>query len=82
MAQTSSTCRDAPRTALQALLYRRETETGNGGEAIEHEIPFMKGYTVFNVEQIDAQSLLPGNDRLVQQDGSSELPHAPSKDDG
>lgn len=30
-----------------------KTETNDKGEAIEHEIPFMKGYTVFNVEQID-----------------------------
>jgi antirestriction protein ArdC len=29
------------------------TETGARGEEIEHEIPFMKGYTVFNCEQID-----------------------------
>ena len=30
-----------------------KTETNDKGEDIEHEIPFMKGYTVFNVEQID-----------------------------
>lgn len=30
-----------------------KTETGENGEDIEREIPFMKGYTVFNVEQID-----------------------------
>jgi len=29
------------------------TETNDAGEPVEHEIPFMKGYTVFNVEQID-----------------------------
>lgn len=29
------------------------TETGDNGQDIEREIPFMKGYTVFNVEQID-----------------------------
>ncbi len=29
------------------------TETSDTGEEIEHEIPFMKGYTVFNVEQIE-----------------------------
>ncbi len=29
------------------------TETNDKGEDIEHEIPFMKGYTVFNVEQVD-----------------------------
>jgi antirestriction protein ArdC len=30
-----------------------KTETNDKGEDIEREIPFMKGYTVFNVEQID-----------------------------
>ena len=29
------------------------TETADNGEELEHEIPFMKGYTVFNCEQID-----------------------------
>ncbi|MDE1152216.1 MAG: ArdC-like ssDNA-binding domain-containing protein [Micavibrio sp.] len=29
------------------------TETDEGGEEIEKKIPFMKGYAVFNVEQID-----------------------------
>ena len=32
------------------------TETNEKGEDVDREIPFMKGYTVFNVEQID---LLP-----------------------
>ncbi len=30
-----------------------KTETSDAGEEIEREIPFMKGYTVFNVEQIE-----------------------------
>jgi antirestriction protein ArdC len=30
-----------------------KTETNEKGDAVEREIPFMKGYTVFNVEQID-----------------------------
>jgi antirestriction protein ArdC len=29
------------------------TETADNGEELEHEIPFMRGYTVFNCEQID-----------------------------
>ena len=29
------------------------TETGEDGEEIERDIPYMKGYTVFNVEQIE-----------------------------
>ena len=31
----------------------RKTEQDDKGENVEREIPFMKGYTVFNVEQID-----------------------------
>jgi antirestriction protein ArdC len=34
------------------------TETGENGEANAVEIPFMKGYTVFNAEQVDG---LPGH---------------------
>jgi antirestriction protein ArdC len=34
------------------------TATGENGEAQEVEIPFMKGYTVFNAEQVDG---LPGH---------------------
>jgi antirestriction protein ArdC len=30
-----------------------KTETNGNGQDVEREIPFMKGYTVFNVEQID-----------------------------
>ncbi len=30
-----------------------KVETGDNGENVETEIPFMKGYTVFNAEQID-----------------------------
>ncbi len=30
-----------------------KTDTNDQGEAVEHAIPFMKGYTVFNVEQIE-----------------------------
>ena len=30
-----------------------KTETDAGGETIEHDIYFMKGYTVFNAEQVD-----------------------------
>jgi antirestriction protein ArdC len=31
----------------------KRTETGEQGEEIEREIPFLKGYTVFNCEQIE-----------------------------
>lgn len=30
-----------------------KTETNDNGEDVERDIPFMKGYTVFNIEQID-----------------------------
>lgn len=30
-----------------------KTETNGAGEDVEREIPFMKGYTVFNVEQVE-----------------------------
>ena len=33
-------------------ITRTETDE-NTGEEIEQDIPFMKGYTVFNVEQIE-----------------------------
>ena len=51
-----------------------KTETDSAGQDVEREIPFMKGYTVFNVEQIDglpahyyAQPVtpLPLSDRLA-----------------
>jgi antirestriction protein ArdC len=38
---------------VYANAYTR-TETNDRGEDVEREIPFMKGYTVFNVEQVDA----------------------------
>lgn len=31
----------------------RKTEIAENGEEVEHDIPFLKAYTVFNVEQID-----------------------------
>jgi antirestriction protein ArdC len=51
-----------------------KTETDSAGQDVEREIPFMKGYTVFNVEQIGglpahyyAQPVtpLPLSDRLA-----------------
>jgi len=54
-----------------------KTETNDQGEAVEHAIPFMKGYTVFNVEQIDGlpahyyaqhSNPLPLSDRLAHAD--------------
>lgn len=31
----------------------KKTETGANGDDVEHEIPFLKAYTVFNLEQIE-----------------------------
>jgi antirestriction protein ArdC len=42
-----------------------KTETNEQGEDVEREIPFMKGYTVFNVEQVD------GLRRLIHGDQNS-----------
>lgn len=45
----------------------RRTETNDNGEEQERDIPFMKGYTVFNVEQIEglpAQFYAPAEPRL------------------
>jgi len=44
-----------------------KTETNDEGEEQEHAIPFMKGYTVFNVEQVEglpAQFYAPAEPRL------------------
>ena len=54
-----------------------KTETNDQGESVEHAIPFMKGYTVFNVEQIDGlpahyyaqpSNPLPLSERLAHAD--------------
>lgn len=45
----------------------RRTEPGDNGEDVEHEIPFLKGYTVFNCEQIDglpAHYIAPAEQQL------------------
>lgn len=54
------------------------TETNDAGEDVEREIPFMKGYTVFNVEQIEGlpahyyaqpENPLPISERIEAVDG-------------
>ncbi len=68
--------RKGERGALVVYADRiTKSETDDKGEAVEREIPFMKGYTVFNVEQIDglpaqyyAQPVdpLPVSERIAQ----------------
>ena len=43
---------------VYASRFTRTETDPDTGTAAEHEIPFLKGYTVFNVEQIDG---LPGH---------------------
>jgi antirestriction protein ArdC len=52
--ETGGQVRKGEHGALVVYADRmRRTETADNGEEIEHEIPFLKGYTVFNCEQID-----------------------------
>ncbi len=48
----------------------RKTETNDKGEDIEREIPFLKSYTVFNVEQIDG---LPSDYRATPEPAGDPL---------
>jgi antirestriction protein ArdC len=54
-----------------------KTETNDKGEDVEREIPFMKGYTVFNAEQIDG---LPDCFKVLPpapvQNGMERIAHA------
>jgi antirestriction protein ArdC len=54
-----------------------KTETDDNGHDVEREIPFLKGYTVFNVEQIDGlpqhyyaqpENPLPASERIENTD--------------
>lgn len=52
---------------VYASTYTRTEDDAETGEASERDIPFLKGYTVFNAEQIDglpAQYLAPAPQRL------------------
>jgi antirestriction protein ArdC len=51
------------------------TETGDDGEESERSIPFMKGYTVFNVEQIDG---LPAHYTARAAEPTGPLPCLPA----
>ena len=52
------------------------TETDESGEETEREIPFMKGYTVFNVEQIDGLPTHYYGRPGPRFDGSRRIAHA------
>jgi antirestriction protein ArdC len=39
---------------VYASTFKRSEHDEETGEDIERDIPFMKGYTVFNVEQIES----------------------------
>lgn len=47
-----------------------KTEAGEDGQAVEREIPFLKEYTVFNVEQIDE---LPGHFYQLKQEPKEQM---------
>ena len=40
-------------TVVYASTFKKTEEDADSGEEVERDIPFMKGYTVFNVEQIE-----------------------------
>jgi antirestriction protein ArdC len=62
-------------TVVYANRFTR-TETGDDGRDVEREIPFLKAYTVFNIEQIDG---LPAHYSAVAEptlDPSVRISHA------
>jgi len=66
--------RKGERGALVVFADRfTKTDTDDKGEAVEKQIPFMKGYTVFNVEQIEgfAGAYYAKPSRARQSPGSS-----------
>ena len=69
--------RKGERGALVVYADRfTKTETSTEGEDIEREIPFMKGYTVFNVERLPVPS--SDGDR---QSGTQDKPSGPGFED-
>jgi len=64
--QLGATVRKGERGSMVVFADRfTKTETDDAGQAVEREIPFMKGFTVFNVEQIDG---LPPNEHAKAQE--------------
>lgn len=62
-------------TVVYANRFKR-TETDDDGRDVEREIPFLKAYTVFNVEQVEG---LPGHFYAVPEptlDPSARIAHA------
>lgn len=56
-------------------ITRKETDEKTGDE-VEHEIPFLKGYTVFNVEQIDGLPAVYYAKAAPQLDPVARIEHA------
>lgn len=54
------------------------TEEADNGEEVERQIPFMKGYTVFNVEQIDGLPDHYYSKPAPRMDGPQRIDHAES----
>ena len=62
-------------TVVYANTFSR-TETGDDGQDVERQIPFLKAYTVFNVEQVDG---LPAHFHAVAEpklDAGQRIDHA------
>ena len=53
----------------------KKTETDNQGKDVETTIPFMKGYTVFNAEQVDG---LPGHFYATAEPVNKDMPRIES----
>lgn len=54
------------------------TEEADNGEEVERQIPFMKGYTVFNIEQIDGLPDHYYSKPAPRMDGPQRIDHAES----
>ena len=52
-----------PRLAVHANTIKRTEANPYTGEESERDIPFMKGYAVFNVEQVEARCRRQRNTR-------------------
>jgi antirestriction protein ArdC len=53
-----------------------KTESDDAGNEVERDIPFMKGYTVFNVEQIEGLPQIYYTKPTPRHDGPARIEHA------